>query len=77
VAETLTGRTVHGLMPDRPRDLTLQWHLDVAEAILGGHASEAREASSRIMRRTISEMEPVWVEQPRVFVPLQRRPQSA
>jgi DNA-binding FadR family transcriptional regulator len=77
VAETLTGRTVHGLMPDRPRDLTLQWHLDVAEAIFGGHASEAREASSRIMRRTISEMEPVWVEQPRVFVPLQRRQQSA
>ena len=77
VAETLTGRTVHGLMPDRPRDLTLQWHLDVAEAIFGGNAAEAREASSRIMRRTISEMEPVWVEQPRVFVPLQRRTQSA
>jgi DNA-binding FadR family transcriptional regulator len=77
VAETLTGRTVHGLMPDRPRDLTLQWHLDVAEAIFDGNAAEAREASNRIMRRTISEMEPVWVEQPRVFVPVQRRQHSA
>jgi DNA-binding FadR family transcriptional regulator len=72
VAETLTGRTVHGLMPDRPRDIVLQWHMDVAKAIFTGDAAEAREASNMIMRQTISEMEPVWVEQPRVFVPVPR-----
>ena len=49
----------------------------MAEAIFAGNAEEARDAASRIMRRTISEMEPVWVEQPRVFVPLQPRRHSA
>ena len=39
VAETLTGRTVHGLMPDHPRDTALQWHVDVAEAIAAGNAA--------------------------------------
>lgn len=73
VAETLTGRTVHGLMPDRPGDAALQWHLDVAEAIAAGDARSAREASDRIMRHTIAEMEPTWKDQPRVFVPLQSR----
>lgn len=70
VAETLTGRTVHGLMPDRPREAALQWHVDVAEAIAAGDAAGAREASSRIMRETITEMESGWRDQPRVFVPL-------
>ncbi|XAS69578.1 FCD domain-containing protein [Micrococcaceae bacterium Sec5.7] len=72
VAETLTGRTVHGLMPDRPRDAALQWHVDLAEAISTGDASAAREASNSIMRQTISELEPSWSEQPRVFIPVQR-----
>jgi DNA-binding FadR family transcriptional regulator len=72
VAETLTGRTVHGLMPDHPRDTALQWHVDVAEAIAAGNPAAAREASDRIMRETISEMEPEWKDQPRVFVPVQR-----
>lgn len=73
VAETLTGRTVHGLMPDRPGETALQWHADVAEAIASGDAAAAREASDRIMRHTIAEMEPTWKDQPRVFVPLQSR----
>ena len=72
VAETLTGRTVHGLMPDRPRDTALQWHVDVAEAIAAGNPAGAREASDRIMRQTIAEMEPEWKDQPRVFVPVTR-----
>jgi DNA-binding FadR family transcriptional regulator len=70
VAETLTGRTVHGLMPDHPRESALQWHVDVAQAIADGNAEAAREASGRIMRQTIAEMEPGWKDQPRVFVPL-------
>ena len=42
VAETLTGRTVHGLMPDHPNEAALQWHVDVAEAIARGDAAAAR-----------------------------------
>lgn len=72
VAETLTGRTVHGLMPDHPRASALQWHVDVAEAVAAGHASAAWEASNRIMRETISDLEPSWRNQPRAFVPVQR-----
>ncbi len=73
VAETLTGRTVHGLMPDRPGETALQWHADVAAAIASGDAAAAREASDRIMRHTAAEMEPTWKDQPRVYVPLQPR----
>ncbi|KSU77988.1 transcriptional regulator, GntR family [Pseudarthrobacter enclensis] len=72
VAETLTGRTVHGLMPDHPHEAPLQWHVDVAEAISRGDSAAAREASGRIMRRTISQMSDSWTEQPRVFIPVRR-----
>ncbi|MGK3650541.1 FadR/GntR family transcriptional regulator [Pseudarthrobacter enclensis] len=72
VAETLTGRTVHGLMPDHPHETPLQWHVDVAEAISRGDSAAAREASDRIMRRTISQMSDSWTEQPRVFIPVRR-----
>jgi DNA-binding FadR family transcriptional regulator len=70
VAETLTGRTVHGLMPDHPHETALQWHVDVAEAIAAGDGPAARDASDRIMRRTMAEMEPAWTKQPRVFIPV-------
>ena len=72
VAETLTGRTVHGLMPDHPHEAALQWHVDVAEAIARGDAGAAREASDKIMRRTMSQMSDTWTEQPRVFIPVNR-----
>lgn len=72
VAETLTGRTVHGLMPDHPRTSALQWHVDVAESIASGNGVAAREASNKIMRETIADMEPTWKDQPRVFVPVQQ-----
>lgn len=36
VSETLTGRTVHGLMPEHPKEAALQWHLDVAQGISDG-----------------------------------------
>jgi hypothetical protein len=44
----------------------------VAEAIAAADAAGAREASGRIMLETISEMEPGWRDQPRVFIPLQQ-----
>jgi DNA-binding GntR family transcriptional regulator len=46
--------------------------VEVAEAIAAGDGPGAREASARIMRRTISELEPAWTEQPRVFIPVPR-----
>ncbi|MFC8408971.1 FadR/GntR family transcriptional regulator [Arthrobacter sp. NPDC057259] len=70
VAETLTGRTMHGLMPDHPQTYALQWHVDVAEAIATGNGPAAREASDKIMHETIADMEPSWRDQPRVFVPV-------
>ena len=45
--------------------------MDVAEAIAAGNGAAAREASNKIMRETIADMEPTWKDQPRVFVPLQ------
>lgn len=72
VAETLTGRTVHGLMPDHPHEGALQWHVDLAEAVAAGDAPAAREASERIMRRTMSRMSDTWTGQPRVFIPVRR-----
>ncbi|UVJ38009.1 FadR/GntR family transcriptional regulator [Arthrobacter sp. CJ23] len=73
VTETLTGRTLHGLMPEHPQKDALQWHMDVAHAIEAGNGAEAREASSRIMRETITDLAPSWHDQPRVFVPVERR----
>ena len=70
VTETLTGRTVHGLMPEHPQQQALQWHIDVAEAIHAGDGPRAREASDQIMRHTIAELAPIWESQPRVFVPV-------
>ena len=72
VAETLTGRTVHGLMPDHPHEGALQWHVDLAEAVAAGDAPAARAASDRIMRRTMSRMSDTWTDQPRVFIPVRR-----
>lgn len=73
VTETLTGRTVHGLMPEHPKEAALQWHLDVAQGIKDGDGDKAREASSNIMRETIADLSPDWEGQPRVFVPVERR----
>ncbi|MDJ0321806.1 FCD domain-containing protein [Pseudarthrobacter sp. PS3-L1] len=70
VAETLTGRTVAGLMPDRPTDAPLQWHIEMAQAILVGNGHLAREASEKIMRRSLSEMSQAWQGQPRSFRPV-------
>jgi DNA-binding FadR family transcriptional regulator len=72
VAETLTGRTVHGLMPDHPHEGALQWHVDLAEAVAAGDAAAARNASEQIMRRTTSRLSGTWTDQPRVFIPVRR-----
>lgn len=70
VTETLTGRTVHGLMPEHPQKQALQWHIDVAHAIDAGDGQQAKDAAGKIMRQTIAELAPSWNDQPRVFVPV-------
>lgn len=60
IAEVLRGRTTLGLMPTHPHEEALQLHVDVADAIHGGHAEAARTAMEGIMRRAHSEMERVW-----------------
>lgn len=66
IGEVLRGRTHYGLMPDHPHEEALQLHLDVADAIGGRRPAAAREAMDRIMRRTVAEVEQVWLAEPRV-----------
>lgn len=51
VAEVLTGRTHHGLMPALPEPAAIRLHGDVAEAVGSGDA----DAAERAMRAIISE----------------------
>jgi DNA-binding FadR family transcriptional regulator len=67
IAAVLSGRTDLGLMPTHPHETALQWHVDVADAIQGGHPLKARDAMELIMRRTISEVESTWADTPRLF----------
>ena len=67
IAAVLSGRTGLGLMPAHPHETALQWHVDVADAIQGGHPARARESMELIMRRTIAEVEASWVHTDRIF----------
>jgi DNA-binding FadR family transcriptional regulator len=67
IAAVLSGRTDLGLMPVHPHETALQWHVDVADAIQGGHPELARHSMDLIMRRTIAEVESAWASTPRVF----------
>jgi DNA-binding FadR family transcriptional regulator len=67
IAAVLSGRTDLGLMPTHPHETALQWHVDVADAIQGGHPDLARSSMELIMRRTIAEVESAWTDTPRVF----------
>ena len=68
IAEVLTGRTDQGLMPSRPHEEALQWHVDVADAIQGKRPAEARAAMEQIMSRTHTEVEQIWDGEPRVYL---------
>jgi DNA-binding FadR family transcriptional regulator len=67
IAAVLSGRTGLGLMPAHPHETALQWHVDVADAIQGGHPVRARESMELIMRRTIAEVEESWAHTARIF----------
>jgi DNA-binding FadR family transcriptional regulator len=60
VAEVLTGRTEHGLMPQLPDHEALQLHVDVASAIQRGEANAAHAAMSRIVEQSTEEMGDIW-----------------
>ncbi|WP_235950633.1 FadR/GntR family transcriptional regulator [Phycicoccus flavus] len=51
VAEALSGRTHHDLMPPVPEPQAIRWHFAVAEAIALGDAAEAE----RVMRAIVGE----------------------
>lgn len=62
VAEVLTGRAEHGLMPHLPDHEALQLHVDVASAIQRGEASAAHAAMSRIVEQFAEEVGHIWSE---------------
>lgn len=49
VAEVLTGRTHHGLMPTIPEPAAIRLHADVAQAVQSGDAAAARRAMEAII----------------------------
>lgn len=56
VGEVLTGRTAHGLMPERPQSQARHWHLGVADAIQRGLATEAEDQMRKIVLLAAEEM---------------------
>ncbi|MGR2753890.1 FadR/GntR family transcriptional regulator [Agromyces arachidis] len=68
VGEVLRGRTSSGMMPAHPSEEAMQWHVDVADAILAGRADAAREAMLRVLDRTADDVGLAWTGVPRVFV---------
>jgi DNA-binding FadR family transcriptional regulator len=60
VAEVLTGRTEHGLMPQLPDHEALQLHVDVASAIQRSESHAAHAAMSRIVEQSTEEMGDIW-----------------
>lgn len=65
VGEVLRGRTSSGLMPTHPNEDAMQWHVDVADAVLAGRAEAARAAMLRVLGRTADDVERTWRDLPR------------
>ena len=64
ISSVLRGRTELGLMPETPHEHALPMHVDVADAVQGGHGARARSAMELIMQRTAAEVEHVWKDLP-------------
>jgi DNA-binding FadR family transcriptional regulator len=56
VAEVLTGRTTHGLMPINPNPAAVRLHADVAQAVQSGDAHGAHEAMTNIITEATTSM---------------------
>jgi len=59
IAEVLTGRTQHGLMPDRPEPEPLRLHLEVARAVVASEPAAAHAAMQRIVDIAGQEMDAI------------------
>ena len=59
VAEALTGRTDHDLMPDIPEQGAIDWHVEVAAAIADGHPELAEETTRRIVTEAQAAMDEI------------------
>lgn len=58
VAEALTGRTEHHLMPRVPEQMAIDWHAAVADEVAAGNADLAEES----MRRIVAEAQEAMAE---------------
>ena len=56
VAEVLSGRTHHGLMPATPEPAAVRLHADVAEAVQSGDPAGARRAMQAIIEEAAEAM---------------------
>jgi DNA-binding FadR family transcriptional regulator len=56
VAEVLSGRTRHGLMPATPEAAAIRLHADVAEAVQAGDPTGARRAMEAIIDEAVKAM---------------------
>ncbi|WP_309232043.1 FadR/GntR family transcriptional regulator [Micromonospora tarensis] len=62
VAEVLTGRHKHHLMPHHPHRQALQMHADVAQAIQRRDGERARQAMVQLMAQAFGEMKSLWAQ---------------
>jgi DNA-binding FadR family transcriptional regulator len=60
VAEVLSGRTHHRLMPSRPEPAAIRLHGDVAEAVAAHDAPRAAEAMRAILAEARAAMEQAY-----------------
>jgi DNA-binding FadR family transcriptional regulator len=60
VAEVLTGRHQHHLMPHHPHEQALQLHAEVAQAIQRRDGERARRAMVELMEQAFDEMSAIW-----------------
>src|SRR5699024_9163189 len=63
VAEALTGRTQHHLMPDVPGHAAIVGHVEVAEAIAAGDADRAEVTMRHIVTEAQEAMDEVGAEE--------------
>ncbi|QBF47334.1 FadR/GntR family transcriptional regulator [Janibacter limosus] len=59
VAEALTGRTHHDLMPRIPEQGAIDWHVEVAAAVADGHPELAEETMRRIVTEAQDAMDEI------------------
>ncbi|WP_433384501.1 FadR/GntR family transcriptional regulator [Micromonospora sp. KLBMP9576] len=62
IAEVLTGRHQHHLMPHHPHEQALQLHAEVAQAIQRRDGDRAQRAMVQLMEQAFDEMSSIWAQ---------------